>query len=194
VKWVEPAASKDDDGGAHEGGSVIDKGLCDLWTISDLPIAVEYCLTNGWIRTWLRRLLQTSVDSNDREYISWKLLDHDMIEPSSLASESVGEPNNLPVPQPVASIPRDGRHLERTISEISGEQGQVFAHGLILALIGREHLNMPLTIYGCKVEGQNSWSVKNPKTSAATITPDVHVGNRHVMIVHQHMEAILTTK
>lgn len=47
MKWVEPAASKDNDGGAHEGGSVIDKGLCALWTISDLPIAVEYCLING---------------------------------------------------------------------------------------------------------------------------------------------------
>lgn len=70
----------------------------------------------------------------------------------------------------------------------------MFAYGLILALIGGEHLNTPSTTYGCKVEGQNPWSVKNPKTSAATVTPDVHVGNRHVMIVHLHMKAILTTK
>jgi hypothetical protein len=51
VKRVEPATSKDDDGGAHKGGSVSDKGLCNLRTIPDLPIAVEYCLINGWIRT-----------------------------------------------------------------------------------------------------------------------------------------------
>lgn len=113
VKRVEPAASKDDYGGAHEGGSVSDKGLCNLWTISDLPIAVEYCLINGWVRTWLGRVLQTGVDSDDREYLSWKVLERDMIEPSSLASESVGKTNNLPVPQTVALIPRNGRHLER---------------------------------------------------------------------------------